>query len=209
MAKMVYWLIYCIKINSLNAHRAYVVCMCSCGAPQPEVLYFPLFQHEIQTAEWLSLVLLSLLYFTGNHSSTKKTDRILKHRTLQRTELEKRSWRTKKTKNKKKPTPEDTAPIWKIKGIVHPKMKTLSSSIHPYVVPDACDFISSVNHKRILNMTHSDWFCELDQLIQWDSNQKNDSWIEHISSQASHEWYILEQCYIFCWLVYLHYPKCV
>jgi len=44
-------LIYCLKSNSLNAHRADVVCIRSCGVPQPEVLYFPLFKHEIQTVE--------------------------------------------------------------------------------------------------------------------------------------------------------------
>jgi len=61
-----------------------------------------------------------------------------------------------KNKQKKKPLPhEDTAP--KIKGIVYLKIKTLSSSIHPYVVPDACNFLLSVNHKRIHfeSLTHS------------------------------------------------------
>lgn len=69
--------------------------------------------------------------------------------------------------DKKNPTPgpEDTA--LKIKGLVYLKMKTLSSSIQPYVVPDACDFLLSVNHKRIHfeSLTHSDRVCELDQLI--------------------------------------------
>jgi len=36
----------------------------------------------------------------------------------------------------------------RIKGIVHPKMKILSSFTHPQVVPNLHDFLSSAEHKR-------------------------------------------------------------
>jgi len=35
-------------------------------------------------------------------------------------------------------------------GIVHPKMKILSSFIHPHVVPSLYGFLSSVEHEDIL-----------------------------------------------------------
>lgn len=35
-----------------------------------------------------------------------------------------------------------------LNGIVHPKVEILSSFVHPSVVPDLCDFHSSVEHKR-------------------------------------------------------------
>jgi len=35
-----------------------------------------------------------------------------------------------------------------IKGIVHPKMKILSSFTHPQVVPNLYEFLSSAEHER-------------------------------------------------------------
>jgi len=35
-----------------------------------------------------------------------------------------------------------------LKGIVHPKIKILSSFTHPHVVPTLYEFLSSAEHKR-------------------------------------------------------------
>jgi len=62
----------------------------------------------------------------------------------------------------------------------------------------------------ILNhsLTHSDWVCEPDQLIHWDSTQKNDSWIEHCISSIVLSWMCREQTtYFFFWRVNYSFKK--
>ncbi len=90
--------------------------MCSCCIPRPEVLYFPLFQHEVQTVEWLSLVLLAYFIWLGI---------ILAQRILTgylNTELY-RGQNLRKGHGGQKKKPGNTALIWKLKGWFTQKWK--------------------------------------------------------------------------------------